>query len=109
MTRLRAASVLLLCSALAMTAARAQQPPAFGQGDAAMGKTLVERDCVACHQSKFGDAARIYTRTDRKVRTAEQLAAQVSFCNTELKTNYFPDEEAHVAAYLNQQYYHFKP
>jgi mono/diheme cytochrome c family protein len=112
MTRHGAAACILASSALLTTPLRdahAQQPRVFAQGDPAAGKILAERDCVACHQSRFGDAARIYTRAERKVRTAEQLAAQVSFCNTQLKTNYFPDEEAHVAAYLNLQYYHFKP
>jgi hypothetical protein len=50
----------------------------------------------------------MYLRADRKVRTPEQLMAQVRTCNVQLGTNYFPEEEEHVAAYLNLQYYKFK-
>ena len=28
--------------------------------------------------------------------------------NAQLGTGYFRDEEAHIAAYLNKQYYHFQ-
>jgi hypothetical protein len=88
----------------------AQQPAPFAAGDPEQGKPLVQRDCVACHARQMaGDAERIYLRADRRVRTPEQLLAQVAFCNTELGTNYFPDEEAHVAAHLNARYYGFKP
>ena len=87
----------------------AQQPKALAHGDAAAGKALVAKDCVGCHVRRFGDATSIYTRPDRKVRTAEQLLAQVQFCNVELKAGYFPEEEEHVAAYLNLQYYKFPP
>ena len=86
-------------------------PPApFAHGDASLGRPMVERDCVACHTRQFdGDADRIYLRPDRRVHTPQQLLAQVSFCNAQLKTQYFPDEEEHVAAYLIDRYYHFAP
>jgi cytochrome c553 len=87
----------------------AQQPKVLAHGDAASGKALVAKDCVGCHVRRFGDATSIYTRPDRKVRTAEQLLAQVQFCNVELKAGYFPEEEEHVAAYLNLQFYKFPP
>ena len=90
-------------------AALAQQPKALAHGDATAGKVIAEKDCVGCHVRRFGDATTIYTRPDRKVRTAEQLLAQVQFCNVELKAGYFPEEEEHVAAYLNLQYYKFAP
>ncbi|MEO8507312.1 MAG: cytochrome c [Betaproteobacteria bacterium] len=96
-------------ASLLATAAFAQQPPPLHNGDAKAGKQLADKDCVACHQRQFGSATTIYTRTDRKVRTPAQLLAQVRYCNVELKAGYFPDEEEHVAAYLNEQYYKFKP
>jgi hypothetical protein len=78
-------------------------------GDAKLGEPLATRDCVACHARRFdGDADRMYLRADRKVRTPAQLMAQIRYCNTELGAGYFPDEEEHLGAYLNQQYYHFK-
>jgi mono/diheme cytochrome c family protein len=94
---------------LAMLPAGAQQPKAFANGDATAGEALVRRDCVTCHAQRFGDAATMYTRADRKVRTPEQLLAQVRVCNVELKAGYFPDEEESVAAYLNLNYYRFAP
>ena len=82
---------------------------AFKHGDAKLGEAMATRDCVACHARRFdGDADRIYLRADRKVRTAAQLMAQIRYCNTELGAGYFPDEEEHLAAYLNQRYYHFQ-
>ncbi|MEY3058028.1 MAG: hypothetical protein RI941_751, partial [Pseudomonadota bacterium] len=33
----------------------------------------------------------------------------VARCNTELRLDLFPEDEADVSAYLNQQYYKFKP
>jgi cytochrome c553 len=82
---------------------------ALKNADATQGEALVARDCVACHARRFdGEADRIYTRVDRRVRNPAQLMAQIRYCNTELGIGYFPDEEEHVAAYLNQRYYHFQ-
>jgi cytochrome c5 len=80
-----------------------------GDGDAQQGRVLVERDCNACHVRLVGDAGRIYTRDDRRVRTPAQLRAQIAYCNTQLGTGYFPEDEEHVAAWLEQRYYRFKP
>jgi len=107
---------LLLASWLATVAATtvqaqpgAPQPPAFAKGDAAAGKVLADKDCVECHERRFGDADTIYSRADRKVRTPEQLLQQVRYCSAQIGSNYFPEEDEHVAAYLNLQYYKFKP
>ncbi len=81
----------------------------FRNGDAKLGEPIASRDCVACHARRFeGNADRIYLRADRKVRSAAQLMAQIRYCNTELGAGYFPEEEEHIAAYLNRQYYHFQ-
>ena len=112
---MRARTFLALAWLLAIVAtgaavpAGAQQPQAFAKGDAAAGKILADKDCVACHERRFGDAATIYSRADRRVRTPEQLMEQIRVCNGQLGVNYFPEEEEHVAAYLNAQYYRFKP
>ena len=101
--------ITTLGMALSMHASAAPPAP-FAHGDASAGKTIVERDCVACHVRQFdGDADRIYLRPDHRVKTPAQLLSQVSYCNTQLKTQYFPDEEEHIAAYLNERYYHFPP
>ena len=103
--------VALLFAIIAAHAAatNAQQPAPFSHGDAKAGKTLVERDCVACHEQKFKPATAIYTRPERRVTSAPQLLTQVQVCNTELRAGYFPEDEENVAAFLNDTYYKFKP
>jgi cytochrome c5 len=102
------AAAFLLASA--GDASAQAQPAPFRSGDAKAGKVLVERDCVSCHAKQFpADPDRMYLRADRRVKTAAQLLAQVQACNTNLSKHYFPDEEEHVAAYLNLQFYKFKP
>ena len=58
--------------------------------------------------SLAGDADRIYARGERRARSPAQLLAQVSYCNAELRTGYFREEEEHIAAYLNKRYYRFE-
>jgi hypothetical protein len=103
------AIVVTLPLLAAAASALAQQPAPFANGDPAKGHALVDKDCHACHVRLFGNQDRIYTRDDRRVRTPAQLRAQVAYCNTQLATNYFPDEEEHIAAWLNQRYYKFPP
>lgn len=87
----------------------AQVPKILGHGDATAGAAMHEKDCVACHVRRMGgDGTRMYTRADRRVTTPAKLKAQVAVCNAELSTGYFPEEEDHVAAYLNQHFYKFK-
>lgn len=81
----------------------------LAQGDTRAGKVLHDTTCTSCHVGMFGgDGSGIYTRADRKTKTAEQLAARISACNANTGAGWFPEDEAHVAAYLNQQYYKFK-
>ena len=88
--------------------ALAQSGKPYASGDPNAGAKLADKDCIGCHASKFdGDATRIYLRDDRKVRTPEQLLAQVQLCNTNLNLQYFPDDEANLAAHLDRDYYRF--
>lgn len=114
MTRARAPDprmrpLTLLAAVLAMTAAAAMANP-FAKADAQKGQKLVsESKCNACHVTIVGgDGTAIFTRPDRKVKTAAGLLSQVRTCNTMLGTNWFPEDEENVAAYLNQSYYKFK-
>jgi cytochrome c2 len=93
-----------LFAALAALQVQAESP------DPAQGRKLVaEHRCETCHHNKtMGDAKAIYLRKDRKVTSMEKLKAQVSMCNTELKLQLFPEDEEHIAAYLNETYYKFK-
>ncbi len=97
-----------LLAATAVTAL-AQQPAPFAKADPHKGEQLVTKDCESCHAKKFGgDPNAIYLRKDRRVTSASQLLSQVTMCNTQLNSGFFPDEEKDVAAYLNEHYYHFK-
>ena len=104
------ARIIATGALLAGAASVPAQPAAlYGGGDAQQGRALVDRDCNGCHVRLVGDADRIYTRDDRRVRTPAQLRAQIAYCNTQLGTGYFPEDEEHVAAWLEQRYYRFKP
>ena len=99
----------ILAAAIPVQAAVAMAPAPFAHGNAELGKPLNDKTCVGCHARRFGgDANQIYFRSERRVRSAAQLLAQVSYCNAELGTGYFPDEEEHIAAYLNKQCYRFE-
>src|SRR5664279_2037959 len=105
----------IVCAAAAFAAAipvhaavaMAALPPA--NGSPAFGKSLNAKDCADCGARRVaGDSVRIYFRGERRVYAPEQLLAQVSYCSPEVGASYFPDEEEHVAAYLNKQNYRFK-
>ncbi len=102
-------ALLAFALLVAMNGTSAQQPAPFGHGDPAEGHRLADKDCQSCHVRMFGDPDRIYVREERRVRNAAQLRAQVAFCNTQLATGYFPEEEDHIAAWLNERYYRFAP
>ena len=105
------APTMALALSCAAAAALAQaQPAPFAAGKSPAGREIVERDCVGRHAQRFaGDADRIYRRADRRVKTPAQLLAQVQACNVELGKGHFPDEEEHIAAYLNLEFYKFAP
>ena len=99
---------ILITALLALPLLAAAAP--FPKGDPALGQKLATAaNCTKCHSGKVGsDGSRIYTRAERKVTSPSKLLAQVRMCNTQLNTGWFPEEEEHVAAYLNREYYKFK-
>jgi cytochrome c2 len=70
--------------------------------DVEKGKALVAENCTKCHDE------RVYTRADRRVTTGNGLDQQVRRCEQSLGLKWFDDDIENVAAYLNQNYYHFK-
>ena len=74
------------------------------------GKEIDQNKCYACHAKKtgFGNGGMIYTRSDSKVNSLAKLKTMVERCNTELRLDLFPEDEADVIAYLNKQFYKFK-
>jgi hypothetical protein len=94
---LRAVACLALLAPLA-----AQAAPNAGEGR----KLVQTHKCENCHQDKvYGPEGTIYLRKDRRVTTWSKLKAQVAACNTMLGVGLFPDEEEHIAAFLNNTYY----
>jgi cytochrome c2 len=93
---------------LALAATPALATP-FASGNADKGKALHEKKCAACHAVRFGgDGSKIYTRAERRIKSASGLAQQITTCNAMLGNELFPEDEANLGAYLNQTYYKFK-
>ncbi|MCX7897573.1 MAG: cytochrome c [Rhodocyclaceae bacterium] len=83
---------------------------AHAQKDAANGKTLHDQHCLGCHIQQFGgDGSRVYTRENRRIKDYRALLQRVAACNAQTGAKWFSEEEADVAAYLNQRFYRFKP
>jgi cytochrome c peroxidase len=100
----RAANRFIAITLLAFLAQAAQAAPNAAEGK----KLLEERKCDTCHHNKtMGDAKAIYLRKDRKATSWAKLKAQVAACNSQLNAGLFPEEEEHIAAYLNETYYKF--
>lgn len=53
-------------------------------------------------------ARRSTKRIDRKISTPQALLQRIATCNAQVGAGWFPEDEEHAAAYLNQQYYKFK-
>lgn len=99
--------LLSVCS-LSICAFNTNANELFAKADAAAGKALHEKNCIACHASSYGgDGSAIYTRDFAKVASSKALVTQVRNCNTNLGLKWFEDEELNVAAHLNQTYYQF--
>lgn len=81
----------------------------FAKGDAVAGKDAHDGNCSSCHTARFGgDGSKMYTRSDRKVGSAAQLAQRITTCNANLGNSLFPEDELNVGAFLNGRYYKFK-
>lgn len=94
-------ATLFLGSLLSLPAITVDAAP-FTKGDPKAGQALHDKSCVACHGTQ------VYSRKDRKIKTPAQLAARISGCNANTGAGWFPEEEQHVAAYLNLHFYQFK-
>ena len=73
--------------------------PAFAASE--NGGTLIQEDCVRCHDSS------VYTRENRRVQSLPKLGTQVRFCKDNLQITWFDDEVDDVVNFLNKTYYHF--
>ena len=99
-------AIVLLAALVALPASAA---PPWGKADPKAGKELHDKNCIACHARLYGgDGSKMYMREGRLLSTQLDILQRVATCNAMTKTGWFPEQEAEVAAYLNQQYYHFK-
>ncbi len=89
--RIHPTIILATIAALAGAEARAADP--------ANGQELHDPNCLRCHQHE------VYTRKDRMVNSLSSLDAQVRRCDQAVKTQWFDDEIADVAEYLNTRFY----
>lgn len=81
----------------------------FADADLKAGKALHDKQCTSCHIAQFGgDGSKIYTRADRRMKSAQQLAQQITTCNANLGNKLFPEDENNIGGHLNRQFYKFK-
>ena len=101
--RLFLAALILLLP----VAATAEEP--WGKVDLEAAPALHEKNCTGCHIRMYGgDGSKMYTRDGRLLSTKLEILQRVASCNAMVSSGWFPEEEAAVAAWLNQRYYHFK-
>ena len=101
---------ILYASILLLSLSNIASATPFPNGDSATGKKLFdEHKCSACHTKMLGgDGSKIFTRAEHKVKSAQSLATQITTCSVNLGLTIFPEDEEHLGAYLNNNYYHFK-
>lgn len=82
----------------------------FAGADLVQGQRLHSQHCITCHARQFGgvEGDNAYLRPDHKVKSANALSQQITFCTSMLKLELFPEDELNLAGYLNNRYYKFK-
>jgi hypothetical protein len=94
---------------VALLSSHAQAEVPWGKVELSQGKSLHEKDCTACHRRMYGgDGSKMYSRDGRMLSNKLELLQRVASCNSSVSSGWFPEEEGAVAAWLNQEYYHFK-
>ena len=63
------------------------------------GEELHNESCGGCHTFSM------YLRPTSTIKNKFDLRRQVSYCRSHLDVDWFPDEEASVVDYLNQNFY----
>lgn len=69
--------------------------------DVSIGKDLHDEHCLKCHGTE------VYTRKNRFVKNLEGLNKQIKRCQLSVGAQWFDEEAADVADYLNTEFYHF--
>jgi hypothetical protein len=71
--------------------------PAHANGE----QLHADSNCFQCHDTS------IYTRADRKAKDYAGVKRMVGFCRANLGVDWFPEEEAQVVEYLNDNFYRY--
>ena len=72
------------------------------------GKRLHDQSCMACHASLMGGmATMIYTRSDRKINSFQQLENQVESCGMAAGVGWKPQQYQQVIQHLTKTFYQF--
>jgi hypothetical protein len=71
---------------------------------------VTEHACATCHQRSGGRGwlGPVHPQRPQGDQQGQARLPRSSFCSTQLKTGWFPEDEEHVVAWLNHRYYHFK-
>ncbi len=70
-------------------------------GDSAGGKSLVDANCMRCHDTG------VYSRKDHKIRSLDALKEQLDRCSHAANKSFSAIEAQNIIKYLNDQFYHF--
>ena len=65
------------------------------------GKSLHDENCLRCHDESK------YTMKDRMIKNFQQLHERIKQCELMAELTWFDEEIDDIAAYLNDQFYHF--
>ncbi len=75
---------------------------------AANGRALHDAACMQCHASLMsGKANAIYTRSNSKITSKQQLAQQVTGCMVAADVQWKSEQKQAVIDYLARQFYGF--
>ena len=70
-------------------------------GDSANGKSLVDANCMRCHDTG------VYSRKDQKIWSLDALKEQLDRCSHAANKSFSAIEAQNIIKYLNDQFYHF--
>lgn len=90
--------------------ATAAQAAPFSLGNPELGRQLyIRHDCASCHIKRIGgDGSGVFARPDHKVQDPASLLKQMKYCAGAAGISLSTEDEQHLGAYLNQQFYHFQ-
>lgn len=101
--------IFRFATVVALLALASGHAGAASAADPKEGQKLYEQHCTRCHIHLMGgDGTAIHTRKDSIIHSLTALQQRVAFCSTQIDAHLFPDEEADIAAWLNQKFYKFK-